>query len=574
MKSLYVAVAAALLGASLSACGGGASSGATPVTAGPASVGRGTTTINVTVPAPTTGASAARRPQYISSSTTQLVVDIQANSVEVQGFPQTFGLTPTSPGCSVVGGSTQCTLTVSLAAGTYAVVLTAKDAVGQSLSTTSVPLTVNASSNNPLNVTLSGVLSSIVVTPTSPLVTGTQAAGFTLVGQGVHAFTVNALDIDGNVMIGPGAPTFNVSSTGTLALAVATPAPTSPNVFSVSPPSTLSVAAGSLSIAAHYAAGLTNPCPVVADVCTTGVNVSMQALLAIIESAQVTLYPEGSTTVLATITSGLVLASAGAFDSSGNLFVADQYLNDVQEYAPPYTGAPTTISSGINLPDALVVDPAGDIYVANTSNLATTIEEFAPGATTPSRTIARVSGASSMCLDPSGDLITVDNGANGEIDEYLPGATTSAYSVTGVLFPDSVSCDPSGNVWVARYGDDFGTEITSVDKYTAHLVYSTSLGGVTGPAALATDANYIYVGNGGGSSTNVILFNNPNLTIAATITSGLSYPLKIVVDGLGNIFVADESPVPPYRKVLEYLVGTTTPNITILASPAGMAISP
>ena len=571
----FVPVLLTLAGLALVAgCGGGSGSAGNPTVPFQQQHETAAASFTILIPEKQSASSSERKPEYVSSSTKSA-----SFSLPGMGSPQVVQLSSSSPNCSAVSGGLQCiasfqapigvnqTLTVQTYAST--------DGTGTPLSIGSTTVTVASGTTNTLSVTLSGVVSSFTVVASSATITGTQTGGFALIGLGAHQFVVNALDAQGNIIVGPGAPTFNVSSTGTLALAVTEPTIAAPNVFSVSPPSTLSSAGGSVNIAAQYGIGQTNPCSIVAESCITSVNFTMQGLLAIIsQGPQVTLYPEGSTTKLLALTANLKGPSAGVFDSNGNLFIADETNNDVLEYAPPYNGTPTTIS-GLYLPDALTVDPAGDLYVANDNNAAPTVLEFAPGTTTPSRTISPGDPVVSMCLDPSGDLFTASGGGNGQIEEYAPAATTAAYSVTGVLFPNLVACDPSGNVFVARYGYDDNTaqEITSVDKYQPKLVPFTSLGSITGPAALATDANYIYVGNGGGASTNVILFNT-NYTTHLTITSGLAYPDRIVVDGQGNIFVDDHT----HNEVLEYPVGTTAPSITIpglvTAYNAGMALSP
>ena len=53
-----------------------------------------------------------------------------------------------------------------------------------------------------------------------------------------------------------------------------------------------------------------------------------------------------------------------AFDSSGNLYVANQDGNTVSKFAPGSTTASATLT-GLNRPDALAFDSSGNLYVAN-----------------------------------------------------------------------------------------------------------------------------------------------------------------------------------------------------------------
>ncbi len=76
----------------------------------------------------------------------------------------------------------------------------------------------------------------------------------------------------------------------------------------------------------------------------------------------------------------MLLPDALAFDSSGNLYVANDG-NTVSEFAPGSTTASATYSAGVSEPDALAFDSSGNLYVANSGN--STVSEFSPSVTTP-----------------------------------------------------------------------------------------------------------------------------------------------------------------------------------------------
>ena len=56
----------------------------------------------------------------------------------------------------------------------------------------------------------------------------------------------------------------------------------------------------------------------------------------------------------------------------------------MSEFAPGST-TPTATLTGLNDPDALAFDSSGNLYVANDGN--DTVSEFAPGSTTPTATL-------------------------------------------------------------------------------------------------------------------------------------------------------------------------------------------
>ena len=69
------------------------------------------------------------------------------------------------------------------------------------------------------------------------------------------------------------------------------------------------------------------------------------------------------TPTVSTFAAGFDYPFGLAFNSAGNLYVADLNNNTVSQVTP--TGAVNTFASGFNLPKGLAVDSAGNLYVAN-----------------------------------------------------------------------------------------------------------------------------------------------------------------------------------------------------------------
>ena len=63
-----------------------------------------------------------------------------------------------------------------------------------------------------------------------------------------------------------------------------------------------------------------------------------------------------------TFASGLNDPSGLAFDSAGNLFVADAVSGAVYKFTP--AGVRTTFASGLSYPNGLAFDRAGNLFVA------------------------------------------------------------------------------------------------------------------------------------------------------------------------------------------------------------------
>ena len=111
-----------------------------------------------------------------------------------------------------------------------------------------------------------------------------------------------------------------------------------------------------------------------------------------------------------------------AFDSSGNLYVANEGNNTVEKFAPGSTTASATYSAGMSEPDALAFDSSGNLYVANLGN--STVDKFASGSTTASATYsAGVSDPDALAFDSSGNLYVANEG-NNTVEKFAPGSTT------------------------------------------------------------------------------------------------------------------------------------------------------
>jgi hypothetical protein len=250
---------AALSALALSACGGGSTSLSPP----PSSGGKGGTrpvtfTIDAASRRQTTATSAhLRHPMYLSPATQslQVVVNPQgASSTPAPGTDNstqintTIALSPSSSGCRSSLSTTVCSLTVNLSPGKYVASLTAYDGAPQGnppapsgnpiSGAAEVPFTVSSSQPNNVNLTLFGIPTNIVVIPQNNV--QTIAGNLTISPGASGSFIVEALDADNNVIIGPGAPSFTVQtgSSTPSGWSVATPAPTSPNLFSLTAPAT------------------------------------------------------------------------------------------------------------------------------------------------------------------------------------------------------------------------------------------------------------------------------------------------------------------------------------------------
>jgi len=187
---------------------------------------------------------------------------------------------------------------------------------------------------------------------------------------------------------------------------------------------------------------------------------------------------------------GAVASSPGglALDSSGNLFIADTSNNRIRKVSPD--GIITTVAG------------TGNRNVSADGGLATATDLYYP---------------TGIAVDSSGNLFIVDNGrirkvsASGIITTVAGHGGVFAFNGDGgpataadLSAPNSVAVDGSGNLFIADMTDN------RIRKVSVNGIITTVAGGgaVLGDGGPATAAQ-------------------------------LDYPMSVVVDGSGNLFIAD-----------------------------------
>jgi sugar lactone lactonase YvrE len=201
----------------------------------------------------------------------------------------------------------------------------------------------------------------------------------------------------------------------------------------------------------------------------------------------------------ATSQSGLSTPSGIAFDSSGNLWVADRSNSRVLKFNAPFTSgepaslvigqstfttfASATSQSGLNYPQGIAFDSSGNLWVADQGN--------------------------SRVLKFSAPFST------GEIASLVIGQSTftaksCATTQSGLCLPYGIAFDSSGNLWVADQGN------SRVLKYSAPFSNGKPASLVIGQSTFTT-------------------------ATSATSQSGLSTPFGIAFDSSSHLWVADES---------------------------------
>jgi hypothetical protein len=508
-----------------------------------ASASKATVSFVISIPKKSS-ASSAKRPSYVSPATQAMTLAISGPTT----VNQTAALTPTSGGCASTLASTQCTLQVALTPGSYTATLTTYDgydagtqtATGNVLSTgQNVGFTIHPGQANTIALVLSGVPVQLVVIPLTPLSTPNGSGSYHLVGAGVHPFLVEALDADGNVIVGSGAPTFTIGApSGTVGATATPPTSTKPNQFTLTPPATFASGTATFAVTAGYAGQPTDGCAQPGAVCGP-VNVTVDMVRA------------------------LVVANCGTCNSSGP--------DSIAIYADGGNAPLQTITgSAINGPQDLITDAAGDIFVYN-ANLGTTREFVAPSLA-PGPTIPFPGGV--MAIASDGTLYLGDRlGLTDNIAAYRPpytGAPVATFNPTGGVFSNlgGLLVAPNGDLWVSDPHNAF------VWKFTAPISGSPSptvtLTGMGLPTQLALDpSGNLFVGVG--QSYRLEEYTPPISTGAhpsLQVTNWPFVPMALIIDAAGRQYVSAFAATGCFCGTLLYRVspGTTTVQITINAA--------
>jgi len=171
----------------------------------------------------------------------------------------------------------------------------------------------------------------------------------------------------------------------------------------------------------------------------------------------------------------------------------------VSEFAPGST-TPTTELAGLSAPKALAFDSHGNLYVANSDfGQGTTVNEFAPGSTVAAATLTGVTDPVALAFDPNGNLF-VANYVISTVSEFKPGSTTPTATLTGLNQPMALAVDSSGDLFVANFDGD---SVTEIDASTGALVrvIDAHAYGFDGPDGFTLSGNDLFVMNTWGSLT-------------------------------------------------------------------------
>jgi uncharacterized protein (TIGR03437 family) len=286
----------------------------------------------------------------------------------------------------------------------------------------------------------------------------------------------------------------------------------------------------------------------------------------------------------------LALPSAVAFDSAGNMYIADAANNVVRKVSngtiTTFAGTNTAGFSGdkgpatkaqLNNPCGVAVDSSGNVYIADSNNhvvrmvsTSGTITTFAGTGTVPGfqgdtgpANQAELNVPLALAVDSNNNLYIADSN-NNDIRVVTAGTINSVATATSYLsHPDGVAVDKAGNIYVADTGNQRVVKFAASSSAFS-LIAGTGVPGFSGddgpaqkaelldPKGVAVDAaGYIYIADTFNSRVRKVGLDGSITTIAGTgypsyggqgqvaTTAPMYFPNAVAVDQTGNVYIAD-----------------------------------
>ena len=248
-----------------------------------------------------------------------------------------------------------------------------------------------------------------------------------------------------------------------------------------------------------------------------------------------------------------------AIDSSGNIFVADSGSQTIRKITPDgtvstFAGTPGVVGSAdgsgsaaqFNGPVSLAFDSSGNIFVADAGNntirkitpagVVTTFAGLAgsPGSVDGTGSAARFDGSSGVAVDSADNVYVADN-LSATIREITPGAVVT--TIAGLAYHGG-HADGTGSA--ARFFQPNGVTVDSGDNVFVTDTNNNTIRKITSGGVVTTFAGSF--------------FNPPGHNDGTGSAASFDLPGGLGVDSADNIYVTDNCTI---RKITPSAVVTT-----------------
>ncbi|HEY1977719.1 MAG TPA: hypothetical protein VGG89_14300 [Candidatus Baltobacteraceae bacterium] len=524
-------------------------------------------TVRIVIPKRKRGRRVLLHGHYVSLSTKSIAMAVTAST---GGSPENFNAdltAATNPDCLAYSGSTVCTLPLRLAAGDYTIIVATYDGLlaggnapnnpptGKKLSAhQSVPFAITRGKTNQLSVTLDGIPTGVALVPASSTLTGNDASGFALArcSQPAQNVEVYGVDADDNYILGPGAPTPALASNDAGNLPVtATPGPSAPNQFTLTPPAyptknavvqltagvtpKAGIGASSQSAKVNVTFGSTT-CYSISEYSASSSSSSGSSPSAIASDGTNLWFTVGNSVTKMT-TAGAVVGnySAGtnpgslAFDGT-NMWVVDSISSGT---VTKLSSTGTTLGTyGVgSYPNGIAFDGT-NMWVPNSSGLSVT--KLSPtGATLGTYTVG--SGPGAIAFDGTNMWVANYSASPGSVSELSPtGAALGTFDVGS--HPAAVAFDGT-NMWVTNLFDNTITELSPAGSALNTFTIPTSASHPEFIALGADSAMWFTEANG----NNIGRVTSDGTFTEIPVPTASSEPIGIAKGPDGNMWFTEKS---------------------------------
>jgi len=254
-----------------------------------------------------------------------------------------------------------------------------------------------------------------------------------------------------------------------------------------------------------------------------------------------------------TIGGGLMTPSQMAVDAAGNLYVADAGLKAVEMYPAGSASGATgkSVGTGLTAPIGVAVDGAGDVFIADSGSIYE-VPETASGLNAKGqvtlKTGLNLGSNVLLAADSLGNLFVSDinNQKVYELENFSAGWNTSLPGVlssqvvtfAGSAFssPSAIAVDSNDNLYVVNNGGE-------VWEVTPSGTQTQVLSGLPGLSGMAIDpSGSVYVAEIGAGTFRIPNEKGTlNKADETPVGVGVTVPLSVVQDDLGNVYVVDGS---------------------------------
>jgi DNA-binding beta-propeller fold protein YncE len=262
-------------------------------------------------------------------------------------------------------------------------------------------------------------------------------------------------------------------------------------------------------------------------------------------SATLTVTQAGATFVAAEsqvttlVPSGQLTPYGVAVDGVGNVYIADSGNSAIKEWHAETQQVTTLVSSGLNAPQGVAVDGAGNVYIADTLDYSVKKLSLGfVGLAETNQVLGPAAGSSSVVLAtlPVGEALPWTAASSASWIHLTAASGRTAASAqfsydadTGVTRTGTITFNGGATLTLTQAGTGY-----TAGNAVAALVSS----GLSNPYGVAVDgAGNVYFSDTGNNA--VKKWNAATLQVTTLVSTGLNSPEGVAVDGAGNIYIAD-----------------------------------